>query len=33
MGEHAVETAKRYSINEIGKQWVSLFGSLATSRD
>lgn len=33
MGEHAVETAKRYSINEIGKQWVSLFGSLATGRD
>lgn len=33
MGEHAVETAKRYSINEIGKQWVSLFGSLAIGRD
>ena len=31
MGKHALETARRYDINEIGKQWVSLFNSLLTN--
>ena len=28
MGNHAIETAKKYDINEIGKRWVSLFNNL-----
>lgn len=28
MGGHAIETAKKYDINEIGKRWVSLFNNL-----
>ena len=32
MGKNAVETAKKYDINEIGKRWVSLFGNLLTDK-
>ena len=28
MGRNAIETAKKYDINEIGKQWVCLFNNL-----
>ena len=28
MGKNAIETAKKYDINEIGKQWVRLFNNL-----
>lgn len=28
MGRNAIETAKKYDINEIGKQWVRLFNNL-----
>ena len=32
MGKNAVETAKKYDINEIGKRWVCLFNSLLTDK-
>lgn len=32
MGKNAIETAKKYDINEIGKQWVNLFYSVLTGK-
>lgn len=32
MGKNAVETARKYDINEIGKRWVCLFNSLLTDK-
>ena len=32
MGKNAVETAKKYDINEIGKRWSSLFNSILTDK-
>lgn len=32
MGKNAVETAKKYDINEIGKRWSCLFNSILTDK-
>ena len=32
MGNNAIETARKYDINEIGKQWVALFENIITSK-
>ena len=32
MGKNAVETARKYDINEIGKRWVCLFNGLLTDK-
>lgn len=33
MGKNAIDTAKRYSIDEIGKQWTRLFNELTSSKE
>ena len=32
MGNNAIETARKYDINEIGKRWVALFENIITSK-
>ena len=32
MGQNAIETAKKYDINEIGKQWIELFNNIVSTK-